>query len=563
MNSNKRILITSALPYVNNTPHLGTIVGCLLPADILARYYKMCDREVLFICGADEYGSATELKALEENMSPRELCDKYYEIHKNIYKWFNIDFTHFGRTSTTNPATDEWYHTQISQSIFNDLSAGGYISYEACEHLFSSRQNKYLADRFIIGGCPNCGFSEAKGDQCDKCGNIHAAIELIQPIYKLHPAENIIKKISDHYYLDLPRLENKIKSYFTETLSSHNQNTIDITNTWFNVGLKKRCISRDATWGTPICDNAHIGNNKIMYNWFDAPIGYMSITADYFKTDEWKKWWCDPENVHYIAAMGVDNIAFHTIMFMGTLLGTTQPYTKIANVLSSNFLDYDGKKFSKSEGTGIFCDTVCDISAKLNINEDYWRYYLIKIRPETKDSSFKWDDFCDACNNDLVNNYGNCVNRCFSLIQKYLGSKITFTANNPAFDSILGTYHEHIGTNSLKCALQTLMNASSYVNKFLQDNIPWKHVSDLEYLNMILGQALWMIYRITLHMIPFIPHSAEKILSIMCVIDACAREDTCNKFIISVTPFKCIMLDMTKYVLPFVPLKLDAIMNLI
>jgi methionyl-tRNA synthetase len=287
----ENILITSALPYVNNIPHLGNIIGCCLSADIFAKYSRMKNKNVLFLCGTDEYGTTTEAKALEEGLSCEEICAKYYNEHKRVYDWFNIEFDYFGRTSTEK-------QTEISQTIFKQLNANGFIHEDKIDQLFCLKCSKFLADRFVEGTCPSCNYVDARGDQCDNCQKLINSIELKDPRCKTCSSSPIIKS-TQHLFLDLPKLTPDLEKWINETVENkdnHWTNTATvITKAWIKEGLKSRCITRDLKWGTQVPLKGF--ESKVFYVWFDAPIGYLSIAANY--TDQWQQWFKNPKNVNH------------------------------------------------------------------------------------------------------------------------------------------------------------------------------------------------------------------------------------------------------------------------
>lgn len=578
------VLITSALPYVNNIPHIGTITGCVLPADILSRYYKIMGNNVIYICGADEYGTSTEVKALEEQLEPYALCSKYLERHKEIYNWFNIDFTYFGRTSTPDPHNDTWNHTKLTQEIFMDLYNNGYIDCEECENLWCDELNAYVADRFVIGTCPSCVSIGERGDQCSNCSlTFDSAACLLDPKYKFNKSYNLHLKKTRQLFLNLPKLKDQIIDHLITNIkagtSINNDNTNDDntnndntnTNTninplvdliingtisWIN-GLKKRCISRDYKWGTPIpteiCDKLNLGP-KTFYNWFDAPIGYISITSNY--TDNWPDWWCNPQNTKLIQVMGIDNIPFHTVMFPGTLLGTGKNYTLWNQIVSSYFLKYNDLKFSKTMNIGLFCDTAIKISQDLDISSDHWRYYLIKNRPETKDSSFTWQSFVNDCNANLANNFGNLVNRCFGMIKNYRKCYVNFkdeylVKSNDLQEEVKQLfikYHTCMKDGSLKGALIAALTLSTTINKFVANNTPWllykANVEDME-IDYILYIVVAHVDIICNMLLPIMPDTINNI----------------SKCIITDNNTNDITINLENYKIPFKILSLDVIKN--
>lgn len=524
MAASQTILITSALPYVNNVPHLGNIIGCVLPGDVCARYYRSKGLKVLYVCGADEYGTATEVKAREEGVSPRDLCDKYYALHKKIYDWFNIQFDIFGRTSTPNPRTDDHFHTKISQQIFSQLYHNGFLEEREVVQLYCSEISRFVADRFVVGTCPKCGDDKARGDQCDKCQAVYESVELINPHLKGNINAKLEPRSSKHLFLCLDKLQPQIAEWANKSESEWAGNAISVTRSWLEQGLKPRCITRDMEWGTPLPDDVPLENkeSKVMYNWFDAPIGYISIAGP-----ENLHLWKNPDKVRLIQFMGIDNVPFHSILFPGSLIGTGDKYTLVSEIASCHYLNYEGGKFSKTDNRGIFGDEVMT----MGISPDYWRYYLMKIRPEDysvayqrSDANFTWDDFTNTCNADLVKNYGNLVHRVFDLVHKYGGGAIDRDGfkMDSEFESKMSKLIEHCEWDyehrRIHGAICTAIELSSITNKFLTDTAPWKlHAKNPQDPQIIasVGTALTAVWSITKMLEPVIPESAAKILSFM------------------------------------------------
>ena len=345
-NPNKRnILITSALPYVNNVPHLGNIIGCVLSADVYARYCRLMGYNTIYICGTDENGTATETKALQDRCTPRELCDKYHKVHAEIYKWFDIDFDNFGRTSTD-------IHSVITQEIFLDLQKNNCITKHLVDQFHCEKCDRCLADRFVVGTCyhSECKYPDARGDQCDHCGKLINAFELINPTCTVCKGTPKVIK-SNHYFLNLPGTESELSSWINKASEEGfwSQNSKQITYSFLKDGLRERCITRDLKWGVKVpCEKDEDMENKLFYVWFDAPIGYISITADLLG-DEYKKWWLNPDNIELYQFMGKDNVTFHTIIFPSTLIGTKRQFTKLKHISTTEYLNYEDKKFSKSQ----------------------------------------------------------------------------------------------------------------------------------------------------------------------------------------------------------------------
>ncbi|AGO12009.1 AaceriAGR332Cp [[Ashbya] aceris (nom. inval.)] len=504
----RNVLVTSALPYVNNVPHLGNIVGSVLSADIYARYCKARNYNTLFICGTDEYGTATETKALEEGISPRELCDKFHTIHADVYKWFEIGFDYFGRTTTA-------AQTEIAQDIFNKLNNNGYLEEKTMKQLYCPEHHAFLADRYVEGECPKCQYEDARGDQCDKCGALLDPFELVNPRCKLDNTKPE-PRTSDHIFLSLNKLEKDISQWVAESSEKGNwsKNSRTITNSWLKEGLEPRCITRDLVWGTPVPLEKY--KEKVLYVWFDATIGYSSITANY--TKEWERWWKNPDNVSLYQFMGKDNVPFHTVIYPGSQLGTGDKWTMLHHLNTTEYLQYEGGKFSKSRGVGVFGNNAKDTG----IPPDVWRYYLASVRPETGDSQFSWKDMVTKNNSELLANLGNFVNRLVKFVNaKYNRVVPSFNVDNlPGFrqltddiNHILANYVSEMELAREKRGLELAMALSARGNQFLQenklDNSLFSQSPDKS--DAVVGVGLNIIYAVASVIAPFMPQTAETI----------------------------------------------------
>lgn len=495
----RNILVTSALPYVNNVPHLGNIIGSLLSADVYARYCRQKGHNTIYICGTDEYGTATEVKALQEGLTPKEICDKYFKIHKSVYEWFNLKFDYFGRTSTD-------LQTAIAQDIFLKLHKNGLTKEEVLKQLYCETCKMFLADRFVHGICPKCGYKDARGDQCDKCGELLSPETLIEPKCSIC-SKTPIEKSTEHLFLDLPSLSKKLEEWKTESYKSECWSTIamSITDSWLKEGLKPRCITRDLKWGTPVPLEKY--KDKVFYVWFDAPIGYISITANY--TKKWEEWWKNPDIVENVEFMGKDNVPFHSVIFPGTLIGTNEKYSLVNKLSATEYLNYEDGKFSKSRNTGVFGDSV----QELGIDADVFRYYLLTNRPETADSIFSWDDFLQKNNNELLSNLGNFVNRPLKFCENSFQGKVPALELNDQDKKVISEinllitdYIKAMEKIKLKEGLHISMKISSLGNLYLQEQQPWEvYKKDQKRCGSIINLSLHIAYCLACLLEPYIP----------------------------------------------------------
>lgn len=508
----RNVLITSALPYVNNVPHLGNIIGSVLSADVFSRYHKARNNNTLYICGTDEYGTATETKALEEKCTPQELCDKYHVLHRDIYKWFDIGFDYFGRTTT--PA-----QTEIAQSIFRKLHHNDCLYDDSVTQLYCEKHDGFLADRFVEGTCPKCQYEDARGDQCDKCGGLLDPFDLINPRCKID-GHAPVPRDSRHVFLRLDKLQPEIQEWVQKSSEEGywSRNGRIITESWLKDGLRPRCITRDLKWGVPVPLEGF--ERKVLYVWFEACIGYVSITANY--TQEWRRWWCDPDNIKLYQFMGKDNVPFHTVIFPGCQLGTNDPWTMLHHISTTEYLQYEYGKFSKSRGVGVFGDNARDTG----IPPSVWRYYLLASRPESGDTQFVWKDFITKNNSELLANLGNFVNRVIKFVNaKYsgvipdytkssLGVQVSFQQFKTDINVLLGEYIDELESVRLRAGLEKLMLISSRGNQFLQenklDNTLFANSPDI--CGAVVGTALNLIYLISALCYPYMPATAYSIV---------------------------------------------------
>lgn len=509
----KRRLITSALPYVNNVPHLGNLIQ-VLSADVFARFCRLRGYETLYICGTDEYGTATETKALEEGISPRELCDRYHKLHKEIYEWFDISFDKFGRTSTP-------IQTEVVQDIFKKLDAQGFILERTIEQLHCGSCNRFLADRYVRGTCPHCGYPDARGDQCEQCGKLLEPTELKDPRCSTCGATPLPRS-TRHLYIDLPKIKDRLEAWIARASVEGfwANNAIQMTNAWIRDGLKERAITRDLKWGIPVPKPGY--EDKVFYVWFDAPIGYISITGTYAEERglDWrafiKEWWKNPEEVELFQFIGKDNIPFHTVIFPSSLLGTGEKWTLLHHMSSTEYLNYEGGKFSKSKGIGVFGTDAMESG----IPADVWRFYIFYNRPEKSDTLFTWKDFQEKVNSELIGNLGNLVNRTLSFVHRYYDGKIPEGPQNEAFWKVVREYEERITEKleqaELRDALREIFELSSFANKAFQDGEPWKKRTEApEVAAGLIRDLSYVVRDLAILIHPYIPGAAERIAAFL------------------------------------------------
>uniref|UniRef100_A0A8D0A0E0 Methionine--tRNA ligase, cytoplasmic n=1 Tax=Sander lucioperca TaxID=283035 RepID=A0A8D0A0E0_SANLU len=504
----RNLLVTSALPYVNNVPHLGNIIGCVLSADVFSRYGRLRGWNLLFVCGTDEYGTATENKAREEGLTPQQICDKYHAIHSSIYKWFQIDFDFFGRTTTEK-------QTEIAQDIFWRIHKHGFLIEDTVEQLRCEKCQRFLADRFVEGICPHCSYPEARGDQCDKCGRLINAVELREPQCKVCRQTPVVRS-SKHLFLDLPKLEPQLEQWLEKSTSTGDwtANAKQITRSWLRDGLKPRCITRDLRWGTPVPHPDF--KEKVFYVWFDAPIGYLSITANY--TDKWEKWWKNPHQVELYNFMAKDNVPFHSVVFPCSLLGAQDNYTLVSHLIATEYLNYEDTKFSKSRGVGVFGDMAKDTG----IPSDVWRFYLLYVRPEGQDSAFSWADMALKNNSELLNNLGNFINRAGMFVTKFFEGCVPAMELQQEDKKLLALvgwelqqYIQLMDKVKIRDALRHILNISRHGNQYIQVNEPWKKIkggdTERQRAGTVTGVSVNIACLLSVMLLPYMPTVSQTI----------------------------------------------------
>ena len=511
---NKKYLITSALPYINGLPHLGHMVGCLLPSDVYARYLRQKGNDVLYICGTDEHGTTSEVGALKEGMPVQEYCDKYHKQHADIYKKFNMSFDFFGRTST--PQNQE-----ITYRIFKALDKNGFIEEKTIKQIFSIDDNQFLADRYITGTCPYCGYDKARGDQCENCTKVLEPTDLINARSTISGSPNLEVRETKHLFIKLSVLQDELKKWLQTKEFEWPEVAYSIAQKWLKEGLQERCITRDLKWGFPVPKEGF--ENKVFYVWFDAPIGYIGITKQWSdeKPDSrnWEDWWLNADDVQYVEFMGKDNVPYHTITFPATLIGTGENWKKVDYLKGMNYLTFNGGKFSKSEHRGVFCDNAIE-----EFPVDYWRYWLMANAPETSDSSFTFDAFASTINKDLNDVLGNFINRVLKMTSSNFGQvvpeggEISDDEKNlyKTLDELISTYTKHMDELEFRKAFSTLREIWVEGNNYIARNEPWKQVkTDKNRAAVVLRTGINLIRVYALLSAPLIPETSSKMLALI------------------------------------------------
>lgn len=507
-----KILITSALPYVNGVPHLGHLVGCLLPSDVYARYMRMMGHEVLYVCGTDEHGTPSEVGAAKEGMDVADYCLKYHNRHKEAYDAFNLSFDYFGRTSSEQ-------NREITYHIFEQLDKNGLIEEESIKQIFSIDDNRFLPDRYVTGTCPHCGYDKARGDQCENCTKVLDSTELINPRSTISGSTNLEVRETKHLFLNLPKLEKQLAEWVKSKEPFWPDVAYSIAQKWLKEGLRPRCITRDLKWGFPVPKKGF--EDKVFYVWFDAPIGYLGITKQW--ADEkpgersWKDWWLDAKDVYYVQFMGKDNVPFHSISFPATLLGTGENWTKVDYLKGMSYLTFEGGKFSKSEQRGVFAeDAVKEFPA------DYWRYWLISNAPEASDSSFTFDLFAGVVNKDLNGVLGNFVSRVMKMTASKIGAEVPAGGEMTEVEEKLiadlqekaDNYCKYMEGLEFKKAMNELRAIWADGNNYISVTEPWTVIkTDPARAAAILRVCLNLIRIYALLSAPVMPETSAKILA--------------------------------------------------
>jgi len=502
-----KVLVTSGWPYLNVTPHLGNLVGSVLSADVFARYCRLKGEDVVMVSGSDEHGTPIEVEAIRSGISPKELTDRNHANVVELFKKWGISFDNYTRTESTT-------HKEFVRSLLTEIYKNGYIFAQETEMLYCEHCGRFLPDRFVEGKCPYCGNERARGDQCDACGRLLETTNLIEPRCVICKGKPIVKK-TRHWYFDLPKLSQPLTNYLTNNkqLSS---STKHFSLSLIKEGLKPRAVTRDVKWGIPAPFPEAEG--KTIYVWVEAVLGYVSATIEYFKRqpkpEKWKEFWFD-KDAKSLYFIGKDNIPFHTIILPALLLASGEDYNLPWNVSATEFLQFKGEKASKSHRIGIFIDEALELFAA-----DYWRYFLMASRPETKDTNFSWELFTERINADLNDSFGNFVHRTLTFINSQFGGEVPQPKAldddaNHVLDALkekVKEIAEEFEDFKLQAAANTVIALSRIGNQYLNEKEPWNLIKkDRSQAAITLYAATQIVKALAIVSAPFVPFAAEEI----------------------------------------------------
>ena len=500
----KRTTVTSALPYANGPVHIGHLAGVYVPADIYVRYLRLKKEEVIFIGGSDEHGVPITIRAKKEGCTPQDIVDRYHELIKHSFEEFGVSFDVYGRTTSQ-------VHSKTASDFFRELYDKGEFIEKTSMQYYDEEAKTFLADRYITGECPRCHAQGAYGDQCEKCGSTLSPTELINPKSAISGSQPVMKE-TKHWYLPLDKHEPWLRQWILEEHKEWRPNVYGQCKSWLDMGLQPRAVSRDLDWGIPVPVEGAEG--KVLYVWFDAPIGYISNTKELLP-DSWEKWWKDPDTrlVHFI---GKDNIVFHCIVFPA-MLKAEGSYILPDNVPANEFLNLEGDKISTSRNWAVWLhEYLQDFPGK----QDVLRYVLTANAPETKDNDFTWKDFQARNNNELVAVYGNFVNRALQLTKKYFDGVVPMCGELTDYDretlrefaDVKGEVERLLDTFKFRDAQKETMNLARLGNKYLADTEPWKLAkTDMPRVGTILNIALQLAANLSVAFEPFLPFSSKKL----------------------------------------------------
>ncbi len=529
----ERILVTSALPYANGPIHLGHLAGAYLPADIFVRYHRLKGSDVIYICGSDEHGVPIMLRARAEGISPQKIVDRYHEMNKKSFAEFGISFDYYGRTSSP-------MHCETSQDFFRTLADKDEFILKKENQLYDPEAAVFLADRFVRGECPVCGYDDAYGDQCEKCGSSLSPKELKNPRSAITNAKPVLKETT-HWYLPLSKYQKMLEDW-VESHPEWKQNVLGQIHSWFNDGLNDRAVTRDMTWGVPVPDDIAEkygvdAEGKVLYVWFDAPIGYISATKEWAlenkQPDSWKDYWQD-ENTRLVHFIGKDNIVFHCIIFPA-MLKVHGKYVLPDNVPANEFLNLEGKKLSTSRNYAVWLEEYLQ-----NFEADSLRYVLAGNMPETRDTDFSWKDFQARHNNELADILGNFINRTMTFAHKYFLGEVPARNSSSSLDmELIQKLHDAPGKlgglidkYQFKAYVREYMDIARFANKYFNDKEPWKtRKSNPDDCAATINLCLQTVHSLSVLAAPLLPYSIEKILKILNVTEKCNWDEAGDLFL--------------------------------
>jgi methionyl-tRNA synthetase len=504
-----KILITSALPYINGVKHLGNLAGSLLPADVHARFRRQVGDEVLFICGTDEHGTPAELGAIEAGANVQHYCDAQHAIQADIYRRFGLSFDHFGRSSCRQ-------NHALTQHFYRRLDAAGLIEERPGRQVWSSVDRRFLPDRYVLGTCPHCGFAAARGDQCDACGTLLDPADLLQPRSALSGDTGVELRATRHSFLRQSLLVDRLDAW-VGTRTGWPAFVTALARSWLTSDLRDRCITRDLSWGVPVPGAA----NKVFYVWFDAPIGYIAATQEWAEGDparrNWKDWWWQADNISYIQFLGKDNVPFHAVSFPATLIGSGEPWKTVDVIKGFHWLTYEGGKFSTSRRRGIFTDAALE-----ELPADLWRWWLIANAPETSDTDFTVSRFAADVNKDLADVFGNLVNRVVCFSAQAFGGRVPSGGNagerEHALAAEIGTRVARLRTHhealEFRQAAAETRAVWARANAYVQETAPWTAInSDPARAAVVTRTALNLVRLSAVLAWSIVPALAGKVLS--------------------------------------------------
>jgi methionyl-tRNA synthetase len=504
-----KYLITSALPYINGVKHLGNLAGSLLPADVHARFRRQTGADVLFICGTDEHGTPAELAAADAHCDVASYCERQHLVQRDLYRRLHLSFDHFGRSSSSR-------NHALTQHFFSQLDRNGFIEERTLNQVFSATDDRFLPDRYVVGTCPHCGSSRARGDQCEACARQLDPTDLIEPRSAISGATDLEVRQTRHLFLRQTTIEADLREWLSSR-SGWPPLVTSIANKWLDEGIRDRCITRDLSWGIPVPKPGYDG--KVFYVWFDAPIAYIAATQEWSDADperrDWRSWWLRASDVRYVQFLGKDNIPFHAVSFPCTLLGSREPWTTVDVIKGVNWLNYEGGKFSTSSGRGIFLDQALEL-----LPADRWRWWLTANAPETSDVDFSFPRFATDVDHDLADTFGNFVQRVLSFVVSRYHGVVPGGLSDPVdrelsvrIEALVGQLRERQEALALRGTADAVRAIWKAANAYLVAKAPWSLIAtDPDEAASVIRTAVNLVGICARAAWPIVPDAAEKAL---------------------------------------------------